>query len=99
MLRICQEALTNIKKHSGAHNVRITVKPSEHHIKVIIADDGCGFDSASFFHDGAHSRGQGLAVMRERAQSVGGEFRVLSQPGRGTEVHVEVPISVRGSVS
>jgi signal transduction histidine kinase len=91
LLRVCQEALTNIRKHSQAHHVQVKVAPVNNHLKVTIADDGCGFDALAYYHNGARAKGHGLAVMEERANAVGGRFRVLSMRGRGTEVQVEVP--------
>ena len=92
--RICQEALTNIKKHSrGANNVQLKVTQVDNHLEVSIADDGCGFDALAYYYGGLQVEGHGLEVMRERAESIGGQFRVLSMPGRGTEVQVEVPLN------
>jgi signal transduction histidine kinase len=91
LLRICQEALINIRKHSKAHNVDVKVKSVNKHLKVSIADDGCGFDALAYYQDGVQARGHGLAVMRERAELIGGSLRVLSMPGQGTEIQVEVP--------
>ncbi len=91
LLRICQEALTNIRRHSRAHNAEITLKHVAHRLAVTIADDGIGFDALAYYHNGANSKGHGLAVMQERAESVGARFRVVSMPGKGTEVQVEVP--------
>jgi signal transduction histidine kinase len=91
LLCICQEALTNSRKHSRAHTVEVKIRSVSGHVQVCIADDGCGFDAIAFCHDGIEAKGHGLAIMRERAESVGGRFRVLSMPGRGTEVQVEVP--------
>lgn len=97
LLRVCQEALTNIRKHSQAKRVQLKVAPINGHLKVTITDDGCGFDAVTYYHDGTRAKGHGLAVMEERANAVGGRFRVLSMRGRGTEVQVEVPaISPRG---
>lgn len=97
LLRICQEALKNVKKHSRAHHVQVKVIPVNGHIKVTISDDGCGFDAVAFYHDGVEAKGHGLAIMKERASTVGGQFRVISMVGRGTEIQVEVPAkSVRG---
>mgnify|MGYP003681910465 CR=1 FL=1 len=93
LLRICQEALTNIRKHSGAHNVSVKLKPVNHHLEVSIADDGCGFDAIAYYRDGGQAKGHGLTVMKERADSIGGQFTVLSLPGQGTEVQVEVPLT------
>jgi signal transduction histidine kinase len=95
LLRICQEALTNVRKHSGAANVEVKLKSVNRHLKVSIADNGCGFDALAHYQGGAPARGHGLAVMRERAESIGGRLRVLSMPGQGTEVQVEVPANRR----
>ncbi len=97
LLRICQEALTNIRQHSKAHNVQVKVNPVNGHLKVSIADDGCGFDAVAFYHDGVQTKGHGLAVMQERAESIGGKLRVLSMPKQGTEIQVEVPVNPRRS--
>jgi signal transduction histidine kinase len=91
LMRICQEALSNVRKHSGAHHVDIKVRSVDNHFEVSIADDGCGFDSMAYYQGGMQTGGHGLAVMRERAESIGGKLRVLSLPGKGTEVQVEVP--------
>ena len=97
LLRICQEALTNIRKHSGAYHVGVKVKSVDKRLEVSIADDGCGFDALAYYQDGAQAKGHGLAVMRERAESIGGRLRILSMPGQGTEIQVEVPANHRPS--
>ena len=93
LLRICQEALTNIRRHSGAHNVCVKLASVNHHLKMSIADDGCGFDAIAYYHDGQGTKGHGLTIMEERADSIGGRLDVLSFPGRGTEIQVEVPLT------
>ena len=85
ILRICQEALTNIKKHAKAHDVAIQLDLVKGTLLLKIADDGIGFNVA----DSSKSRGHGLTGMRERAESVGGKLTVSSSPGRGTEVRFE----------
>ena len=95
LVRICQEAVTNIRKHSGAHNAHVKLRSGDSHLQVSITDDGCGFDAVAFYHDGVEAKGHGLAVMRERAESIGGKFKVISMPGQGTEVQVEVPANPR----
>jgi signal transduction histidine kinase len=92
LLRICQEALTNIRKHSQAHRAGVKVKSLNGSLEVSIADNGCGFDAIAYYQDGAGAKGHGLAVMRERAQSIGGNLVVLSQPGSGTEVKLSIPV-------
>jgi len=91
LMRICQEALSNVRQHAGASNVDIRVKSVDNHFEVSIADDGHGFDALAYYQGGMQPKGHGLAVMRERAESIGGKLRVLSLPGKGTEVQVEVP--------
>ncbi|OGO38398.1 MAG: hypothetical protein A2147_03320 [Chloroflexi bacterium RBG_16_57_8] len=91
LLHICQEALSNASRHSGAKNVAVTITPVNNSIEAKIADDGRGFDVVSFYHGGPAGSGHGLAVMQERAYAIGGKFRVASLPRRGTEVVVQVP--------
>ena len=92
LLRICQEALANMRKHSQAHRAEVKVKSVDDSLEMSIADDGCGFDAIAYYQDGAEAKGHGLAVMRERARSVGGKLIVLSQPGLGTEVKLSIPV-------
>jgi len=95
LMRICQGAFTNIKNHSGAQNVNVLVTSETHHLTVSISDDGSGFDSVAYYRNAKLLKRQGLAIMRERAESVGGKFRVLSMPGKGTEIQVKVPVDSR----
>ncbi len=91
LLRICQEAITNIKKHSRARHARVQIKAINSHLEVTIADDGTGFDARALQRNEFREGGHGLAVMKERAELVGGKFRVQSIPGKGTQIQVEVP--------
>jgi nitrate/nitrite-specific signal transduction histidine kinase len=92
MMRICQEALTNIRKHSGARTVQVDLKKINSDIEISIEDDGCGFDVVTYYQGGMTDRGHhGLSVMQERAQSINARLRVLSMPNRGTEVKLSVP--------
>lgn len=91
VLRICQEALTNVRKHANAHSVRVTLKQVDGHIRLGVADDGCGFDTLVSYRDGEHSKGHGLAVMQERAESIEARYQIVSNPGHGTEVQVDIP--------
>jgi signal transduction histidine kinase len=96
LLYICREALTNIRKHSGAHEIQIKIKSVDKRLKMTITDDGRGFDALASNHDGVWTDSLGLEVMRERAESIGGQLKVISIPGQGTEIQVEVPISNKG---
>jgi len=94
LLRIVQEALTNARKHAGAHKVRVTATEQADYAEITVADDGRGFDPAALA-----SRGDGhfgLEVMRERAESVGGQFQIQSSLGQGTRVVVRVPLAEEG---
>jgi len=82
VFRIVQEGLANARKHAGARHadVRIRLRGDERVVSVI--DDGSGFD------DETVSAGQGLRNMKARSASIGGGFRVRSQPGQGTALEV-----------
>lgn len=86
MLRVVQEALTNVRKHSGATRATVQVRALPGHTEFVIADDGRGFDPASVPGDG-----YGLATMRERVESVAGELHIDTGPGSGTRVVVRLP--------
>ena len=87
---IISEALTNVRKHSGADSVHLTLQGLEDgRIEVTIQDNGRGFDLDSEQQSGWG--GFGLRFMRERAERVGGSLRVESQPGQGTRVVVSLP--------
>ncbi|MFT3876227.1 MAG: sensor histidine kinase [Propioniciclava sp.] len=87
VVRIIQEALTNVRKHSGASGATVTVRALPHQVECTVADDGVGFEPA----DALSGDGFGLTSMRERAEAAGGGLHVDSAPGRGTRVTVRVP--------
>jgi two-component system nitrate/nitrite sensor histidine kinase NarX len=80
---IIQEALTNIRKHSGAHNVRILLNNEDDLYTVLIEDDGLGMADAEGEATGAHA---GLAIMRERTARLQGQIVIESEPGEGTRI-------------
>jgi len=84
--RFVQEALTNIAKYARARLVQVSVQPDGDHVCVEVRDDGVGFDPAQTRHD-AH----GLAGMKFRVQSCGGQWLVQSAPGQGTLVRARLP--------
>ena len=89
LIRIIQEALTNVRKHAEAHRASVSLRSSPEGLEVCIADDGCGFDPVEVQ---ARGRGSfGLQTMEERAAAVGGALRVESAPGEGTRVLVHLP--------
>lgn len=89
ILRVVQEALSNVRKHARASRVWVRVGlGGSGKLKVEVEDDGCGFEAGKPVGAGHF----GLAVMRERAELVGGRLEVESAPGRGTRVVLEVPV-------
>jgi len=82
MVRIACEAVTNAARHSGAGLVRLSLRHEGKRVRLRVSDAGCGFNP------GIGGGGFGLISMRERADSVGGDLRISSAPGRGSEVEV-----------
>lgn len=83
--RIVQESLTNIKKHSEAHIVRVLLSGDDKgNYRILIENDGEGFDKESI--ESTESRHLGLTIMQERAQQLGGKLRIESEPEEGTRV-------------
>lgn len=89
LFRIAQEALTNVAKHAQATQATVAVDIDEEAVRLVVADDGVGFDPAQVGGPGGR-RGWGLLGMAERAEAVGGHCRVESRPQQGTRVVVEV---------
>jgi len=89
LFRIAQEALTNVAKHAQATHVRVTVEAEGGTLRLVVADDGIGFDPAHL-SEPDEGRGWGLLTMTERAEAVGGSCRIESEPGQGAQVIVEV---------
>jgi signal transduction histidine kinase len=91
LLRIIQEALSNVRKHAGATSAKLTFKVTGDLLQIAIGDDGQGFDPAATVAklDG----GFGLRSMRERVEELDGCLEIISQPGRGTQVIVKVPLT------
>ena len=92
ILRIVQESLTNIRKHSDAENVRIMMHGDDQgHYKVLIEDDGVGFaEPQTSMHSGEHI---GLSIMQDRARRFGGNLQVESEPGEGTRIVLEFSLN------
>jgi signal transduction histidine kinase len=85
LFRIAQEALANVARHSSASCADVILESGTDTVTLIVKDDGCGFDT------GAGYGGVGLSSMRERAEALGGSFRIESVPGQGTQIEVTLP--------
>jgi signal transduction histidine kinase len=90
LLRIAQEAVTNAIKHAGASRIWIKLTMEARSLYLRVLDNGRGFEQEDVFSSrGGHF---GVIGMRERAKRLGGEFRLASRPGQGTEIEVTVPL-------
>ena len=87
LFRIFQEAVNNAIRHGGATEIRIELDGVGPQLRVQIRDDGSGF------RPDQGARGLGLTAMAERVRLCGGHFRVESQPGEGTNLRIEIPLS------
>ncbi len=87
--RIVQEALNNVATHAQATSVQLFVDFTPGTVRVVVQDDGRGFDVDAL--PASPRRHLGLIGMRERAESVGGKLEIRSRPGEGTRVILEVP--------
>ena len=90
LVRIVQEALTNVRKHARATKATIGIHRRNGSVVTTITDDGVGFYPGGRRHDGEFPR-FGLHTMHERAAGVGGALTVDSAPGRGTTITFELP--------
>ncbi|MEJ2177684.1 MAG: histidine kinase [Gammaproteobacteria bacterium] len=88
VIRIIQEALANIKKHADAHTVRVLIRHQNNRYRIMVEDDGAGFDDSEVIagDPGEHI---GKDIMMERARRLGSELKIDSEPGEGTLVSLE----------
>lgn len=89
LFRLVQEAITNVRKHSGAGKALVKLEDSGSLLTLVVKDEGSGFNPAEV-NDRRES--YGILGMRERVQLFGGELQILSEPGSGTQVIIKVPL-------
>jgi two-component system, NarL family, nitrate/nitrite sensor histidine kinase NarX len=90
LIRIVQEALSNVRKHARAKQVWVVCRIDAGDLVLEVRDDGCGFSP----EDVPTSSRYGLQGMRERTELIGAEFQVISRPKQGTTVRVRLPLSI-----
>jgi two-component system, NarL family, nitrate/nitrite sensor histidine kinase NarX len=90
VMHIVQESLSNIRKHARASQVLIVLKRSRNGVEVEVSDDGSGFDPVNE-PNLQSERHVGLRIMRERADRIGGECEISSEPGKGARVRLVLP--------
>ncbi|TMB54054.1 MAG: hypothetical protein E6J56_11985 [Deltaproteobacteria bacterium] len=91
LYRVVQEALTNAVRHAHPVHVKVQLQREARAVRCSVSDDGVGFDAATAL---AHRGGPGLGLVgiRERLDALRGSLQITSSPGRGTRVHVAVPL-------
>ncbi len=93
LMRVIQEALTNVRKHANADRARVSIGRSGGEAAIVVEDNGRGFDGEGLRQTDMLSFG--LRTMRERVERVGGRFAVDSVPGEGTKVQIFLPVNGR----
>ena len=90
LLRITQEALTNVRRHAQATQIVVKLEKTSQAVEMLIRDDGQGFTLSDLEKSppGYH----GLNIIKERAEGLGGSLNISTAPGEGTEVRVSLPI-------
>jgi PAS domain S-box-containing protein len=87
IFRIVQESLTNVMRYARADNVKIKLSKGKTDLRLVIQDDGCGFDV-----EATQEHSFGLLGIRERAQALGGEVVISSALGQGTSISLKIPL-------
>jgi len=90
LLRITQEALTNVRRHSLANEVEVKLKNTSDSIEMLVRDNGQGFNLMDLANapPGYH----GLNIIKERAEGLGGSLNISTAPGKGAELIISLPI-------
>jgi signal transduction histidine kinase len=90
LLRIAQEALTNVRRHAMASGVEVTLRNTADSVEMTVKDDGKGFklEELEEYAPGYH----GLTIIKERAEGLGGNVLITTAPGQGTEVKIHLPV-------
>ncbi len=96
VFRILQEELTNVRKHSNADTVKISTEARNGDFLLVVEDDGVGFDPETLAAEQERGKHMGLMAIRERAELLGGEMIIDSQPGKGTRITVRIPMVAGG---
>lgn len=92
--RVVQESLTNVVRHAGARHAAVSVRFDAAGLHIRVSDDGKGFDVAAALESTAQGERAGLAGMRERIESMGGEMKIRAAAGHGTRIEARLPVGV-----
>src|SRR5262249_55891785 len=89
---IFKESIHNIVRHAECSRVEIVLRTEQNRLLLRLSDNGRGFGTES------NGQGHGLASMRQRARSLGGDFELWSAPGRGTTIAVSIPMDPKSEL-
>lgn len=93
LFRFVQEALSNATRHSNGKIISVSLRKDTSKVTATVQDDGVGFDTHAGLTDLQGKRGSGLAAMSERLKLLGGHLEIEAQPGTGTRLTAEIPLS------
>ena len=92
LFRNVRELLVNVVKHARANKVSVRLEDKNSSIKIIVEDDGIGFDPRAAIHAGSKMGGFGLFSIEERMADLGGNLKIVSEPGKGCTAILTVPL-------
>ena len=92
--RVIQEAVTNVIRHAAATRATVSVRQRNGELELTVRDNGRGFDVHDTIEGAATGKALGLLGMQERVRMLSGEIRFASAPGKGTSIHVRMPVEV-----
>lgn len=95
LLRITQEVLANVRKHSRATQVLLKLENDRHQVRLMVKDNGQGLPQGWQEYQKEKRGYHGLVIMKERAESLGGTLEIVTNPGEGTEIRVCAPTDRR----
>ena len=92
LFRNVRELLTNVVKHAHANRVSVSMEHTDGFLKIVVQDDGIGFDYSSEFQRVKSEGSFGLFSIQERMADMGGTFEIISEPGKGCKAILKVPL-------
>ncbi|MDD5700661.1 MAG: histidine kinase N-terminal 7TM domain-containing protein [Dehalococcoidales bacterium] len=92
LFRIAQEALNNVRKHARTGTATVNLQFDEGYLGMEIVDNGAGFDIKEALTRSGSKGSLGLMSMQERAKLIGADLKIISEPGKGTKVTVEIRV-------
>jgi signal transduction histidine kinase len=90
LYRIIQEALANVVRHAKATQANVRIAVEDGYVRAFVSDDGVGFN----VDEALANQRLGLFGMRERAEMLNGSFTIISEPGCGTRISMEIPYDI-----